>query len=198
MWLQVSLLSGDAVRICVEPQDTVGDLRRKAQRHLGGLECLLDTSGVLLEGRLASSVEGPVTAVTRRPLLCSSRGSLAFALRREDGSVKVWGHESCGGAGGVQDEDVDQVVPWPHCPAAASEVCNNFAMAALLTSGGVVCWGVEHLGGDCRAVAHELQEVRYLVATEDAFGALRADGAAICWGAVDSMVEGLKKVGHGL
>lgn len=77
------------------------------------------------------------------------------------------------------------------------EVCNNFAMAALLAHGGVVCWGAEHLGGDCRAVAHELREVRCLVATEDAFGALRADGSAICWGAVDSIVEGLRKVGLG-
>ena len=69
-------------------------------------------------------------------------------------------------------------------------VCSNErASAAILSTGGVVCWGLDTYGGNCSAVAASLTNVVKIVTSNSAFAALRADGNVYSWGTTDSYIS---------
>lgn len=69
-------------------------------------------------------------------------------------------------------------------------VCSNErASAAILSTGGVVCWGLDTYGGNCSAVAASLTNVVKIVTSNSAFAALRADGNVYTWGTTDSYIS---------
>eukprot|EP00434_Breviolum_minutum_P039178 symbB.v1.2.034781.t1/scaffold4552.1/size38125/1 len=180
--IDVSLLSGEAVQIHVDPAEKLYQVRQKAQTYFQlGIESLLTPSGETLHD--LSSVEeanlkegDALTAVCRRGQLFSGPEALAFAFRRADGTVMTWGHEALGGnSKRVKDQlvDVKQIV------------CNNFAFAALRSDGRIVTWGEASRGGAGGipgSLSAELQCIVQVVASTTDFAALRSDGRVVCWG----------------
>lgn len=62
---------------------------------------------------------------------------------------------------------------------------NEFAFAAVYTTGQVITWGGQSQGGDMSSVVTDLDGtvgITAIYSTSTAFAALRTDGDVYCWG----------------
>eukprot|EP00434_Breviolum_minutum_P025610 symbB.v1.2.022628.t1/scaffold2014.1/size92328/7 len=154
-----------------------------AQQRFGiAVQSLVSADGRLLEGAKtlcnAALRDGDViTVVAQGARIVSNRGSSAFALIRDDGTVLTWGEPSRGGdSSSVEDQliNVQQVL---------SSWCS---FAAIRTDGSVVTWGDPKFGGDSSMVQEKLIQVQQIAASRRAFAALLANGSVVTWGDPDT------------
>jgi hypothetical protein len=113
----------------------------------------------------------------------------AFAVLKTDGKVFAWGDSGYGG-------DVTQGCVDTGCTVDASSTLNTgtavekiysneFAFAAVYTTGQVITWGGQSQGGDMSSVVTDLDGtvgITAIYSTSTAFAALRTDGNVYCWG----------------
>ena len=153
--IQVGLLSGRSVSLEAFQDESVDELKRRAQRTLAvGRGRLLNSSGELLDG--AATLEESRLQSGDRLTLQLSRvhvcgNDAAFAAILGDGSVVTWGNSSCGGGSAVLDRQQIQA-----------------------TSESLTCGDAEH----CRnssAVQHQLKDAQQIQATACAFAAILGD-----------------------
>ncbi|CAK9009668.1 unnamed protein product [Durusdinium trenchii] len=108
----------------------------------------------------------------------------AFAALLSDGSVKVWGEDSCGGH---LPCDIERQLKKAEAPVVAIQA-NDRAFAAILKNGEVVTWGdVDHGGCTLNEMAKDAAEpppgaAVAVAATRGAFAVLRSDGGVQCRG----------------
>lgn len=129
--------------------------------------------------------------ITPRLKIVGAKYGYAFAARKTDGSVVIWGDTNYGGVAGNTDEVADQLTD-VHQIATSS-----YAFAAIKNNGTVVTWGrtVEKdkddndvavvIGADSSAVKDDLIDVVSITSSNYAFAALKADGTVVAWGDPD-------------
>jgi alpha-tubulin suppressor-like RCC1 family protein len=125
----------------------------------------------------------------------------AFAARKEDGSVVAWGHEPMGG--NAEEDGVGEWgSEWFGAPAGSLDsdvvkvVGANYSFAAIKDDGRVVAWGKKASGGSVYASGVEDGReysgapagsldsyVVEVIASRQAFAALKSDGSVVTWGA---------------
>ena len=110
--LQIALLSGHTITIDAAVDETVDELRQRAQNKLQrGLRCLVNPSGLVLQKchtlQDAGIKSGDLLTATAEPIkIVSSRFAAAFAMITFDGSVITWGNALRGGdSNAPKDED---------------------------------------------------------------------------------------------
>ena len=193
----VNLLSGIHATVLMHEDETVADLRQKAQaalgrpvgKFIGTSGTLSSTSGTLAQAGIRDG--DTVTAVQQTVAVAATRS--AFALIRADGTVVTWGCRRNGGdSSAVQHRlyDVQQI--------AASDL----AFAALRGDGVVVSWGnltptqcfydppftsdsnddEPRAGVRFESVQSQLQDVKQIQASFEGFAAIKADGTVVTWG----------------
>ena len=101
--------------------------------------------------------------------------SLAFAAKKTDGTVVVWGDVNNGG---------DATVPNAVDLTGVDTIYSTYsAFAAKKTDGTVVAWGGANAGGDTTVPnAVDLTGVNTIYSTGYAFAALKTDGTVVAWG----------------
>ena len=193
----VTLLSGIQATVLMHEDETVADLRQKAQaalqrplgKFIGTSGTLSSTSGTLVEAGVRDG--DTITAIQQTVAVAATRS--AFALIRAEGTVMTWGCPRDGGdSSAVQHQlyDVQQIQ------------ASDSAFAALRGDGKVVAWGnltPENLfydppfssdsnddepRGDVRfeSVQSQLRDVKQIQACEEGFAAIKADGTVVTWG----------------
>lgn len=101
----------------------------------------------------------------------------AFAARRDDGSLGVWGDSSCGGSFPLNSailslQDITEVIG------------NERAFAAIRKTGQVVAWGLAGNGGSfpANSIIPTLTDIAEVVTSRFAFAARRRGGQVVAWG----------------
>ncbi|MFJ2993972.1 RCC1 domain-containing protein [Pandoraea sp. NPDC087047] len=140
---------------------------------VGAFAALLDDHKVAAWGAAATGGAVPPTLMTYDDVVEISASGNAFALRRSNGRIAVWGGADGGGvlpAGFVVTD-------------AVRIVASNTAFAVLRANGKVVAWGAEAAGGTVPPAIAALTDIRAICATVGAFAAIRRNGQVVAWGA---------------
>jgi alpha-tubulin suppressor-like RCC1 family protein len=160
----------------------------------GGVKCWgANINGQLGDGTTASSgVPVDVAGLTSGVSAIAVGGEHTCALTN-GGNLKCWGWNGKGQVGIGTTTDVDTPVDLPGLTGAVSAVAaGGRHTCALMTAGGVSCWGYNEFGqlGDGTtsdspmpvAVAGLPRSVRAITTGGNFSCALKTDGAVMCWG----------------
>ncbi|MCF4995075.1 hypothetical protein GIW70_00610 [Pseudomonas syringae] len=113
----------------------------------------------------------PSTIITMDDIVEVSCTRSAYAARRANGAVVVWGTAAEGGSmTGIDPLNFVHVVG------------NATAFTGLKTTGRIVAWGTAADGGTIPAPVSELTDIVHITAAGQAFAAQRATGHVVAWG----------------
>ncbi|RON41520.1 hypothetical protein [Pseudomonas brassicacearum] len=130
-----------------------------------------DVGDVVGWGNEAYGAKIPSTIITMDDIVEVSCTRSAYAARRANGAVVVWGTAAEGGSmTGVLPLDFVEVIG------------NATAFAGIKNTRQVVAWGTAADGGTLPAPISELSDVVRVVPAGQAFAALRATGHVVAWG----------------
>ena len=114
------------------------------------------------------------------------RSQVREALQVGRGRLLSPGGVALAGVGTVREAGLQtgDVLSWHRAKVQLAEVrsTERRAFALILGDGSVETCGTSWLGGDCRGVEEQLQNVKQIKATDGAFAALRVDGSVVTWG----------------
>ncbi|AJY40276.1 regulator of chromosome condensation (RCC1) repeat family protein [Burkholderia humptydooensis] len=132
----------------------------------------LDRGNPIGWGDAAYGANIPPTLITYDDVAELSATQSAFAVRRHDGRVAVWGNEAQGGTYATAATVTD----------ARCIVGNGTAFALLRASGAVSAWGAEDAGATVPANIAALRDLVNLYASSASFAGLRSTGQVVAWG----------------
>jgi hypothetical protein len=157
----VTLNSGNIIGNGIDTTVT-GDAAFVAHRDFGD---------VVGWGNSAYGAAIPPTIITMDDIVEVSCTRSAYAGRRTNGHVVVWGVSAEGGLmSGVSPLDFVEVVG------------NGVAFAGIKVDGTVKAWGVAAKGGTVPAPIDGYRDIDHVVAAGEAFAALRGTGYIATWG----------------
>ena len=130
-----------------------------------------DTGDVIGWGNAAYGANIPSTIITMDDIVEVSSTRSAYAARRTNNHVVVWGNPAEGGALGTVPSDNFVTV-----------TSNGMAFAGLKSSGSVVVWGDARYGGALPPDIAGLTDVTLIAGAAIAFAALRRTGQVVAWG----------------
>jgi alpha-tubulin suppressor-like RCC1 family protein len=130
-----------------------------------------DVGDVVGWGNAAYGANIPSTIITMDDIVEVSCTRSAYAARRANSAVVVWGTTTEGGNMGAID------------PLGFVQVAGNAtAFAGIKSSGSVVAWGTATDGATVPAPIAALTDIQQVIAAGQAFAALRANGQVVAWG----------------
>lgn len=134
-----------------------------------------DTGDVVGWGNPANGAQIPPTVITMDDIVEVTCTRSAYAARRQNGYVVVWGLAAEGGS---------LAVPVPGLsPADFTHIAgNSMAFAGIKTAGNLVAWGAVHSGGAIPAEISVLTDISHIVGGGTAFAAIRRTGEVVAWG----------------
>ncbi|BET11069.1 hypothetical protein [Pandoraea sputorum] len=141
----------------------------------GQMMALTNRGSVVTWGANSANATGvmPSTLYTLDDVIDVASTNYAFALRRLNGRIAVWGNASYGG-----------VLPAGFSVTDARRIVGNaYAFALVRNNGQLAAWGHPTFGGQLNAAAKAVTDGRMVYSTMNgAFACVRAGGNVTCWG----------------
>ncbi|MCF7544665.1 hypothetical protein [Pseudomonas petrae] len=141
----------------------------------GALVAHLDTGEVVGWGYRGNGASIPPSIITMNDIVEVSCTVTAYAARRQNGYVVVWGNAAEGGS---------LAVPAPGTSAAdfTHIASTYYAFGGIKTTGNLVAWGQAASGGTVPAEISALTDISQIFGSSFAFAALRSNGQVVAWG----------------
>ncbi|WP_454834113.1 hypothetical protein [Pseudomonas lini] len=158
-------------QVTLNPANIIGNGIDTTVTGLAAFVAHRDVGDVVGWGNDAYGAAIPSTIITMDDIVEVSCTRSAYAARRANSAVVVWGTATEGGSmTGVSPLDFRQVV------------ANGTAFAGLKNNNQVVGWGGLADGGEVPADIGELTDIDRVVGAGQAFAAIRASGHVVGWG----------------
>ncbi|KVE42693.1 hypothetical protein WS69_25270 [Burkholderia sp. BDU5] len=198
-------------RVTLNPANFVGSGSDSTATGVAAFVAHLDAGNMIGWGNALYGGNIPPTLITLDDIAEVTSTQSAFAARRTNNLVPVWGNASQGGSNAPAVEMVqvignstamaartrnNSVVAWgtaangatvPAPIAALTDIVGLYAagsaFAGLRTAGHVIAWGVAAYGGTVPADIAALNDIADVCGDYTAFAALRRNGHVIAWGA---------------
>ncbi|MND36134.1 hypothetical protein D3C80_267850 [compost metagenome] len=158
-------------QLTLNPANIIGSGADTALTGTAAFVALRDDGRVRGWGNQAFGALIPSTIRTYDDIVEVSCTTSAYAVRRLNGNVVVWGNATNGGSMGAVSPDGFTAV-----------VANGTAFAGIKTTGHVVAWGVAASGGTVPAPIDGHTDIKKVVGASTAFAALRTTGQVVAWG----------------
>lgn len=157
--------------VTLNPANIIGNGIDTTVTGLAAFVAHRDVGDVVGWGNAAYGANIPSTIITMDDIVEVSCTRSAYAARRANSAVVVWGTAAEGGSmTGIDPLNFTQVVG------------NSTAFVGMKTSGRIVAWGTAADGGTLPEPIVSLTDIVGVTAAGQAFAALRANGQVVAWG----------------
>jgi hypothetical protein len=169
-WKPLLVRSADDL-VTLNPANIIGNGIDTATAGAAALVAHRDLGDVVGWGNDDYGAKIPSTIITMDDIVEVSCTRSAYAGRRINGHVVVWGTATEGGTmGGVSSLDFVEVLS------------NSVAFAGIKTTGQVVAWGIAASGGTVPAPINGYTDITRICGAGSAFAAQRRTGHVVAWG----------------
>ncbi|SEJ39932.1 hypothetical protein [Pseudomonas sp. NFR16] len=162
--------------LALSPANVIGSGNDTTVTGNAALVAHRDSHDVIGWGNAAFGAQIPSTIITMDDIVEVSCTRSAYAARRANGYVVVWGNAAEGGSLAVPPPGVSSA----NFVAVSS---NSVAFAGIKTTGSVVAWGTAASGGTVPVDIAALTDISLVAGAGTAFAAIRRTGQVVAWGA---------------
>ncbi|MEB0088575.1 hypothetical protein QN365_18350, partial [Pseudomonas sp. RTI1] len=157
--------------VTLNPANIIGNGIDTEIAGRAALVALRNSGDMVAWGHPDTGAKIPSTIITLSDIVEVRSTRSAYAGRRINGQVVVWGTEAEGGAmNGVSPADFVEVTS------------NSWAFVGIKTTGHMVAWGAAAYGGEVPAPINSYTDITRICGAGSAFAALRRSGEMVAWG----------------